>query len=212
MGMLNEKVVAQTREVLKELRDPVRITYFSQEMECEPCAAATSFLEEFTALDERLVLEKKDFLRDKELAAEMGVHHIPAFTLLRPGGGPPALTYYGVPAGYEYGAFLRVLVLFSTGSAEGKIAPALLEGLERAVNLKVFVLATCPSCPVMAYQSAAFAFLSPRVRAEIIDANGFADLSHRFSVGAVPKIVLNDTVELTGVYPPEELAGKMKAL
>lgn len=212
MAVLNEKVIAQTKEVLKDLAEPVRLTYFSQEVECEPCASATAFLEELTALDGRLQLGRKDFVADKDLAGTLGVHHIPAFAVHRPGEAHAPLTYYGVPAGYEYGAFLRVLVLFSTGRAEGQISSRLVEGIEKGVNVKVFVLTTCPSCPVMAYQAAALAFLSPMVRTEIIEANTFSDLSHRYNVGTVPKIVLNDSVEIVGVYPPEELVNRIKSL
>ena len=54
----------------------------------------------------------------------------------------------------------------------------------RDINLKTFVLATCPSCPVMVYQVNGLAYLSFRVTAEIIEANTFVDLATRFTVGA----------------------------
>ena len=43
MGLFNEEVVSQTREVLKEMRDSLTLTYFSQEMESEVCASASAF-------------------------------------------------------------------------------------------------------------------------------------------------------------------------
>ena len=39
---------------------------------------------------------------------------------------------------------------------------------------------------------------SPRVTADVVEANEFPDLSYRFQVSAVPKIVINDSVELLG--------------
>ena len=211
MGMFNDSVKAQAKEVLGEMRETVVLTYFSQEIECETCGTATQFLEELAGLDERIVLEKKDFLKDRELAEKIGIHHIPAFAVSAPGGRFP-VRYYGIPSGYEFGAFLRVLVLYSTGKVVEKIDTARLESIDRDINIKVFVLVTCPSCPVMAYQGATLAWLSPKITTEIIEANGFADLSTRFSVGTVPKIVINDTVEMTGVVPPEELTAALMSL
>ena len=122
------------------------------------------------------------------------------------------MRYYGIPSGYEFGAFLRVLVLYSTGTVVEKIDADRLAGLEKDVNLKVFVLVTCPSCPVMAYQGATLAWLSPKITTEVIEANSFVDLSNRFSVSTVPKIVINDTVEMTGVIPPDELVAALASL
>jgi len=211
MGMFTDTVRAQTKDVLREMTEPVSLMYFSQEIECEPCGSATEFVEELATLDDRIFLEKKDFLKDRELAQSLGIHHIPAFALAAPGGRRP-LRYYGLPSGYEYGAFLRVLVLYSTGKVVEKISPEQLLGIEKEVNLKVFVLVTCPSCPVMAYQGASLAWLSPKITTEIIETNSFADLANRFSVSSVPKVVINDTVEMTGVPPPEELIAALKKL
>lgn len=211
MGMFTDSVKAQTKEVLGEMGDSVTLTYFSQEIECDPCGTATRFLEELAGLDGRIHLEKKDFLKDREFAEGMGIHHIPAFALSAPGGRFP-VRYYGIPSGYEFGAFLRILVLYSTGKVVEKIDTARLENIDNEINLKVFVLVTCPSCPVMAYQAATLAWLSPKITAEIIEANSFVDLANRFTVSTVPKIVINDTVELTGVVPPEELTAALMSL
>lgn len=211
MGMFSEKVVSETKEVLKGMEKPLRMTYFSQEMECEPCTSASHFVEEFTALDERLNVERKDFLADRDLASQLGVHHIPALLLHRPEDDRATVRYYGIPGGYEFGAFLRTILLFSTGRYEQPLDRESLELIERDVNLKVFVLTTCPSCPVMAYLASGLAFLSPRVTTEIIEANSFIDLSTRFTVGTVPKIVIDDGTEVTGVLPPEELIKRIIA-
>jgi predicted DsbA family dithiol-disulfide isomerase len=42
------------------------------------------------------------------------------------------------------------------------------------------------------------AVVSERVTADVIEANEFPDLSQQFQVSGVPKIVINDTVELLG--------------
>ena len=48
------------------------------------------------------------------------------------------------------------------------------------------------------------AIASPRVTAECIEATEFPELSQRYRVMAVPKIVINDTVEFEGAIPERE--------
>jgi hypothetical protein len=42
---------------------------------------------------------------------------------------------------------------------------------------------------------------SPRVHADVIEANEFPELSQRFRVSAVPKTVINGTSEVLGGLP-----------
>ena len=51
------------------------------------------------------------------------------------------------------------------------------------------------------------AIASPRVTAECIEANEFPELSRRYQVMAVPKIVINDTVEFEGALPERDFLG-----
>jgi predicted DsbA family dithiol-disulfide isomerase len=45
------------------------------------------------------------------------------------------------------------------------------------------------------------AIASPRVTAECIEANEFPELSRRYQVMAVPKVVINDKVQFEGALP-----------
>jgi len=47
------------------------------------------------------------------------------------------------------------------------------------------------------------AVASPRIRAEAIEASEFPELSQRYRVMAVPKVVINDRVEFEGALPEE---------
>ncbi len=56
------------------------------------------------------------------------------------------------------------------------------------------------------------AIASDKVRAECIEANEFPDISQRYRVMAVPKVVINDRVEFEGAYPePEFLKAVLQA-
>ncbi len=55
----------------------------------------------------------------------------------------------------------------------------------------------------MARAAHAFAIANPRVRAEVIEASEFPDLSRRYQVMGVPKTVINDSAEFVGGVPDE---------
>ena len=45
---------------------------------------------------------------------------------------------------------------------------------------------------------------SDRIRSECVEANEFPELSQRYQVMAVPKIVINDRVEFEGAIPEHD--------
>jgi len=51
------------------------------------------------------------------------------------------------------------------------------------------------------------AIASPRVTAECIEATEFPELSQRYRVMAVPKIVINDKVQFEGAIPEKDFLG-----
>jgi predicted DsbA family dithiol-disulfide isomerase len=51
------------------------------------------------------------------------------------------------------------------------------------------------------------AIASPRVRAECIEVTEFPELAQRYSVMAVPKIVINDRLGFEGAVPEKEFLG-----
>ena len=57
------------------------------------------------------------------------------------------------------------------------------------------------------------AMVSDKVTADVVEATEFPDLSARYQVRAVPKIVINDRVEFTGAQPePRFMAAIARAL
>ena len=57
------------------------------------------------------------------------------------------------------------------------------------------------------------AMASDKVTADVIEATEFPEMSERYSVMSVPKIVINDTVEFTGALPePKFMAAIAQAL
>jgi predicted DsbA family dithiol-disulfide isomerase len=53
--------------------------------------------------------------------------------------------------------------------------------------------------------------LSPRITADVIEANEFPDLSQRFDVMGVPKTVINGVEELVGAQPEARVMAAIRA-
>ncbi len=51
------------------------------------------------------------------------------------------------------------------------------------------------------------AIASPRVTTECIEATEFPELSQRYRVMAVPKVVINDKVQFEGALPEKDFLG-----
>jgi hypothetical protein len=57
------------------------------------------------------------------------------------------------------------------------------------------------------------AVASQQIRADCIDAGEFRELAQRYSVMAVPKVIINDRVEFEGALPePEFLSAVLRAV
>lgn len=121
------------------------------------------------------------------------------------------IRYYGVPTGYELSAFTDGLVELSNMNARlSPKAKAALATVRRKANIKVFVSVTCPYCPLVARHAYRGAVESPRVTAEIIDTQAFPDLAARHSVMGVPKVVLNDNMDITGAMGDVDFFEKLR--
>jgi alkyl hydroperoxide reductase subunit AhpF len=140
MPLLNEKVTAETRQILAELREPVRMTCFTQ-AGCHSCDHVVELAGEVAALSPHLRLEAKDLASAAPEAARLGVPRVPALVLSREGEERAPVRYYGLPSGREFGAFLRTLILLSTGRGMPGVETATVAAIARPAGLKVFVLA-----------------------------------------------------------------------
>jgi len=91
MSMISEKDQQTLQKLFEGLEGDVTITNFIQRespliipgQECDYCKETRELLAEVTALSDKLHLETKDFVRDKQEADSLGVTRIPAFALRR---------------------------------------------------------------------------------------------------------------------------------
>lgn len=189
---------------LAALPDPVRLVFFTQTFGCDTCLQAELAIDEVAGLSERVSVEKHNLVLDRERAADYGIDRAPAVAIV--GAADRGLRYYGTPAGHELQS-LADAILVAGGGAGGGLAAASLAAaaeVDRPVDIKVFVTASCVYCPQVAGLAYRLAAASPRISAAVIEATEFPDLARRYRVSGVPKTVVDDRVELLGVQPEDE--------
>lgn len=151
MALLKPRDADKVREIFAQrLQGEVTITCFTQGesvlvipgQECETCRSTRELVEEVVALaPDKLHLQVKDFVRDKDLAQQMGVERIPAVVL--EGAAKGKVRFYGLPAGYEFSTLIQSLIDVSSGAPD--LADATVEalaGITQDVHIQVFVTPT----------------------------------------------------------------------
>lgn len=202
MSLLNEEVRGQLSEVFEGMGNDVTIALFTKEDNCETCSDTKSFMEEVSTLSDQLNLEVYDLDEDSEKAEAFKVDKVPAIVLLDADKKYQGVKFYGIPAGHEINSFVTGIMEVS-GVGED-LPDDLLEqikGIDKDVDIKVFVTLSCPHCPGAVAKAHKLALLNDKISGEMIEAQTFSELSQKFDVSGVPKIVINDEFELVGNQP-----------
>jgi glutaredoxin-like protein len=199
----------QTLQKLFEgLEGDVTITNFTQResllvipgQECDYCQETRELLEEVTALSEKLHLDTRDFLRDKQEADSLGVTRIPAFVLQ--GRAKGKVRYFGIPAGYEFSTLIEDILDVSRGTTNlSDTTREILATIDQDLHIQVFVTPTCPYCPRAARLAHKLAIENEHITADVVEVSEFVDMAQRYRVQGVPKTVVNDRIELVGALP-----------
>ena len=197
----------------RELVSRVRIDFFTQKesslfvrrrQPCQYCKPTGQMLQELAALTDGISLRQHIFEEDREAVAQYQVERIPAIVLHV--GDRRWLKYYGSPGGHEFVPLIETIVAISRGTnyLSDRIRKRLRK-LKKDVRIQVFVTPACPHCPQMARLAYQVALESPRIRAEVIEANEFPELSQRYQVRGVPTTVIDDKMSFAGTVPEDVL-------
>ncbi len=215
MQLLNEEVRDFTRKKFEaELINPVNLVYFQKEKsplivpgrepqeDCGFCPETRQLLEELTGLTDKLKLTVFDVDKEPAKAAEYGVDKVPAIVVM--GEKDFGIRFFGIPSGYEFMSLLEAIVDVSRGETElSQETKEALKELDREVNIQVFVTPTCPYCPMAVRLGHQMAMESPMVKAAMVEATEFPELTQKYEVFGVPKSIFNETLSLEGAVPEE---------
>jgi len=215
MALLENKVKEQVKEVFKNLKEPVKLIVFTQEslltipdQDCKTCKDNRLLIEEVAGLSDKISFEIYDFVKDKDKVEFYKVDKIPATLII--GQKDYGIRLYGLPAGYEFATLLNAIKLVSNGES-GLLNETRekLKALSKPIHIQVFVTLTCPYCPMAAETGYKMALENDLIKADAINAQEFPQLTQKYSVLAVPKVVINDTVQFEGALPEDAYLAKI---
>lgn len=209
MPLLNAEVEKEVSQQLADLRGPVRLVMFTQDVECQYCAETRQMVEEVAELSEHVTAQIYDFVADGEEANELGVDKIPAVAVL--GDDDYGIRFYGIPSGYEFTSFLAAIKLAAAGKAElSEETLRALSELGTPVRMQVFVTPTCPYCPQAVVLAHKMAVASPMVKADMISAQEFPHLAMKYQVMGVPRTVINESTHIEGAVAEPTVLEKIR--
>lgn len=211
--LFNEEVQNQLKEILSQTKEKITLVLFTKEGTCPTCSETKQLLEEVSELSNNVVLEVKDLEKDKELAKEYGITLTPSFVILDAKGNYKGVKFNGIPAGHEINSFVSALLEMSgiTPKFQENVLKRI-QNIKKPVNIKVFVTLGCPHCPGAVQNAHRLAMLNENIEGEMIEAQTFAEISNKFNVSGVPKIVINDEHEFVGNQPIETYLEQLENL
>jgi len=212
LKLLPKDVANDIKKLLSDMVNPVSLVLFTDDS-CNTCLETRQLLEDVSTLNDKIRLVVKDFHKDLDDVQKYGIERIPSFVILAENGAYKGVKFNGIPAGHEINSFLAALVVMS---GHGYIIEdALLERIHKItkpVDIKVFVTLSCPHCPGAVQTAHLLAMQNPNIKGEMIESQTFPELSKKYHVSGVPKIVINDTVEILGDQPIENFLDAIEKL
>src|SRR6056297_2489054 len=205
MALLNDEIRTNLKEVFGKMDKEVSIAVFTKEDGCETCKDTLDFMKEIQEVGEKIKLEEYDVEKDSEKAEELKVEMTPSIVLLDSEGKDHGIKFYGIPAGHEINSLITGIIEVS-GSGED-IPSALKERIAKIkspVDIKVFVTLGCPHCPGAVAKAHKLALENSNINAQMIEAQTFSELSDKYDVSGVPKIIINEDHDLVGNQPIEK--------
>ena len=117
----------------------------------------------------------------------------------------------GLPAGYQMTSLVAAIqaVAFQGVTLEPPTRIKL-RGLQEDVILELLSSADDEAGAVLAKTVFGFAVASPRIRAFLIMADVFPEISLRYSTRELPHLIVNGRVHATGVLSEEDVLGRIK--
>jgi glutaredoxin-like protein len=212
MAFINERDRKALEQEFRTLSQPVKLAVFMDEHECEYCRETQQLMEEIAALSDKITVETYDLHRDVSQVGEFQIDKAPAIVVMN--GKDYGIRYFGIPSGYEFGSLIEDILDVSRGeSGLGAATKAALAKITAPLHFQVFVTPTCPYCPRAVRLAHKMAMENDLIRADMVEAMEFPELSDRYNVMAVPRVVINEDHYFEGALPENAfLAAALQAL
>ncbi len=148
MALLAPADQEQLREAFREMTAPVRLLFFTQTLDCEPCVQTRQILDELPALSDRIAIEEVNFVLDKDKAAQYAVDRVPAIAVLGQNGSGETtedsrIRFLGTPSGYEFISLVQAIRLVGgAGSTLTDDNRRRIAAVDTPVTMQVFTTPT----------------------------------------------------------------------
>lgn len=212
----DKKIIKE--EFFSKLVNPVKIIVFIGKENCQYCDQLKQLVHEISELSDLVTYEIHDFDNEKDLAEKYRIDVAPAVVITQDGK-DLGVRYFGLPAGHEFGSFLEDIVDVSKGKTDlSEETKEVLKGINKDVQIYVFVTPTCPYCPMAVRMAHKFAIENAlggndKILGDMIEAIEFPGLAEQYNVMAVPKVVIRvngeDKVSFEGAYPEKMFLEKL---
>jgi len=211
--VLDKNLQKQVTTFLKPMKDKITIVLFNKAEDCESCEPTQQIITEVAELSDKISVKVFDLDKDTQEVALYGIEMAPSFVILDKDETYKGVKFNGIPAGHEFNSFLSALVEMSGVQHEIPADfAARVAKIDKPINIKVFVTMSCPHCPGAVQKAHQLAMMNKNIVGEMIEAQTFYELSEKYNVSGVPKIVINDTVELIGNQPIEKFLAGIESL
>lgn len=184
-------------EKFKLMVKPVKIIYFTQEIECAHCRQTREILDLVQSFSDKVTVEVHEFGKEMDLAKKFRVDKIPAIVLAADSFN--AIRYFGAPSGYEFITFVNTIIYLSKGKTDlSSETKKRLTAISSSTVIEVLTLLTCPYCPMMVNLANQMAIENRNIQSEMIDIAEFPNLAVKYAVSQVPKVLINKDTQFVG--------------
>lgn len=197
MAYLGEEEEKEIRKILADMEGNVEIKLFVGEKDCPYCDETEALLNEVVALSDKLTLSVYDVDKDLKEKEDFDIKMVPA--IITVGNKDYGMRFFGIPVGYEFITLLSGIIDVSRNESGLEDSTKFeLSKISKPVHIQVFVTPSCPYCPSMARLAHKMAFESPLIKADVIEATEFQDLTLKYNIHSVPTVIINERVRFEG--------------
>ena len=144
MSLLSPADQEKLRESFDEMTTPVRVLFFTQALDSEPCNQTRKILDELPPLSDKITIDEVNFVLEKEKAAQYAVDRVPAIALLAGGANGTGdkdsrIRFLGSPSGHEFMSLIQAILL--VGGAASHLSDdnrKRIAAVDKPVTIQVF--------------------------------------------------------------------------
>ena len=206
MAFFNENIREELSALIGELKDHVNIYAFKSDSACITCKDTMQYLSEIAELNTKINLKVFDKDNDADIFKKFNILRVPAIIIIQNDTGNTGVRFYGIPSGYEVHSLISSIK--EASGIKSHINESFLlriKKIDYPVHIQVFVTPTCPYCPQAVINGHTLAFYNTNIVCDMIESGSFAELAQGYNIQGVPKIIINEKLQMEGSQPLEKL-------